>query len=230
MENALLISWVFFNSITDVYSLVQFPPQESWHTDWEHWGGLQKRPQTDASLGSYLRLAKIKFAICVYSMLTETLLNEQKLLTIQNSEHKLYMAEKWEMKHTVKQKGGEKSSAFTLCPQSSVLCLYSRISQCIRVSLTSQCCWTNHKHWGPLTIKKLLHFGYKFILFHFEYKSFALLLMTLLDKSVLSKVPEVKLDHYLVTSKRSHFSEGTSKNSFWLTGVNSLCRPWMWRE
>jgi len=46
-------------TITDVYSLVQFPPQESRHTDWEHWGGLQKWSQTDAALGSYFRLVKV---------------------------------------------------------------------------------------------------------------------------------------------------------------------------
>lgn len=66
LENALLISCLFFFfliAITDVYSLVQFPSQESRHTDWEHWGGLQKWPQTDAPLGSYLRLAKIKISV-----------------------------------------------------------------------------------------------------------------------------------------------------------------------
>lgn len=52
----------FLIAITDVYSLVQFPPQESRHTDREHRGGLQKWPETDAPLGSYLRLAKIKFS------------------------------------------------------------------------------------------------------------------------------------------------------------------------
>lgn len=69
----LLISIFFLIAITDVYSLVQFPPQESRHTDWEHWRGLQKWPQTDAPLGSYLRLAKIKFSVYLQHMNWNTL-------------------------------------------------------------------------------------------------------------------------------------------------------------